>query len=59
MAKITGFMEFDRREGTTEAPTARIRNFKEFKHLPDLEEQQKQETTHIAWCTSGRQINVG
>ena len=35
-------MEFDRREGTTEAPTARIRNFKEFKHLPDLEEQQKQ-----------------
>ena len=42
MAKTTGFMEFDRREGTTEAPTARSRPFKEFKHLPDLEEQQKQ-----------------
>ena len=36
MGKITGFMEFERQEEVYEAPTVRLKNWKEFVHqLPD------------------------
>ena len=42
MGKPTGFLDYERKTSTAEAPEERIKHFNEFhEHLP-MEEQQKQ-----------------
>ena len=60
MGKPTGFMEYKREEGLSEAPLKRIKHFKEFHiHLP-LEQQQQQGARCMAcgvpFCQSGMMI---
>ena len=57
MGKPTGFLEYERQEGASEAPLNRIKDFNEFKKPLPLTEQQKQGARcmdcGVPFCQSG------
>ncbi len=61
MGKATGFLEYERVDQTTVAPSERIRNWDEFHVMPSMEERKRQGARcmdcGVPFCQYGKTIS--